>query len=145
MFALTFGDIAFWAFVAVVALVVIRLIVKGLRSSVRRWGGRWTLLGVLAIAVAFASAVVFPLHHGDGRTTSYNDGWDEVASLPASQYYDLDGSMSCVALYRESAAAAGDFHRIEVESEWVHGCRDGRVALWLAHQNATIATKYPQG
>ncbi|HUY43884.1 MAG TPA: hypothetical protein VMU98_08985 [Acidimicrobiales bacterium] len=145
MFALTLGDITFWAVDTVVALVVIRLIVKGLRSSVTRWGGRLTLLGVLAIAVAIASAVVFPLHRGDGRTTSYNDGWDGVASLPASQYYHLDGSMSCVALYRESAAVSSDFHRIEVKGEWVHGCRDGRVALWRAHQNATIATKYPRG
>jgi hypothetical protein len=142
MFALTIWQFITWSFIAVIGVIALVLILLGFGKSRERLGGPWTSLIVLSVAVAIAAAIVFPVHHGDGRSTSYNDGWDFVAQGTAGTFDNVYKSMTCEAIYQGEASANGmSFTRGEDENEWVHGCKDARYAEWLARQEVTVPLK----
>lgn len=106
---------------------------------------RPTRLALLVVALGVAAAVNFPLHNGDGRSRSYNAGWNFFAGSSAPAYQRVYGSMSCIGIFRMfHSDGPNDFTTYLLKSEWVHGCRDARVALRNAEQNATIPEKQPQ-
>jgi len=141
--ALTFTKILWWVFIIGGGWVVFLIVLLCISALHRRMGRWWTSLVVLVVGAVIAIAVVFPLHHGDGRSTSYNDGWDFVAIGPTGSFIDVFGSKSCTTIFHGEEAAQS-FPSPEREKEWVEGCRDARAALRAAELNVTIQVKTPE-
>ena len=107
------------------------------------------LYGLIVLIIV---SQVFPLHRGDGRSGSYNDGWFQVAanyfgysakvilqqsSEPdycAKEYQAIDGEFS-----PNNAPIIGG-HPRDNRQEWINGCRDALLAGRYEISNVTIPT-----
>ena len=100
--------------------------------------------------VAFSAALIFfPLHHGDGRSNSYNDGWDFVEYTEV-EFFHLYGH-SCPlnwaqqTHYSQSATGNtppfGDNYPHDNMREWIQGCKDASQMLSNESQQVTIPFK----
>jgi hypothetical protein len=104
------------------------------------------------LVVLIISSQVFPLHRGDGRSESYNDGWFQVAasyfgnsaevtlqqsSEPhycAKEYQSIDGE------YSPNSDPIVGGHPRDNRQEWINGCRDALLAGRYEITNVTIPT-----
>lgn len=140
--ALTLTQFITWSIIVVIGVSALTLVLIGLGKSRERLGSRLTALIALSLVVAIVAAIIFPLHHGDGRSSSYNEGWDFVAGFTASTFDNVYGSMICEAIYQGEASANGSsFTHDKVKREWVQGCKDAQYAESLAKQNVTVPLK----
>lgn len=107
------------------------------------------LYGLIVLIIA---SQVFPLHRGDGRSESYNDGWFQVAASytensAKSILQESSGPDYCTKEYRSidgeyspnnSPIIGG--HPRDNRQEWINGCRDAILASRYEISNVTIPT-----
>ncbi|MCU1364284.1 MAG: hypothetical protein JWM55_2112 [Acidimicrobiaceae bacterium] len=94
---------------------------------------------------------VFPLHRGDGRSESYNDGWFQVTAsyLANSAKVILQQSSETDYCAKEYQTINGEYspnnsivgsHPRDNRQEWINGCRDALLAGRYEITNVTIPT-----
>lgn len=95
-----------------------------------------------ALVLAIFGLYVFPLHRGDGRSTSYNNGWEYIAIYtPDGAVTQFGNPGSCLQLFLgERQVHKGGFGPYDNESEWVKGCKDAIAADRQAITETTTPT-----
>jgi hypothetical protein len=105
-----------------------------------------------ALIVLIIASQVFPLHRGDGRSGSYNDGWFQVTAsyLANSAKVILQQSSEREYCAKEYRAIDGEYspnnapivggHPRDNRQEWINGCRDALLAGRYEISSVTIPT-----
>ena len=115
-------------------------------------GKKWIVRPIiLAIVLVGVATYVFPIHHGDGRSNAYNDGWGWVAQVPAStalQFWGTSGK--CAEVYHANNGFATPSELgfpaspPDNRKEWLHGCRDALAEARAALANARSVVTIPK-
>lgn len=98
--------------------------------------------------IAVALFIIFPLNHGDGRSVSYNKGWDFATGFGAGYYFKTYG-YSCPKNWAEQTHFSqptfggiekpyGNNYPHTNKDEWIKGCNDATRMLRNEQQEVTI-------